>query len=239
MAFFKVNQYAHSLGYQNQYSVYIPDSLNTSKQVDVVYLYHGMWGNRIDFERYNIDMLAEKFQVVLVFVEVHNSYYLNTLSGERFYDYVSEEIPTNLNRIFGLQVKTNSVIGISMGGYGAMYVGLNKKYDNIANLSGAVILQNRIDNTDDKRFAWVIKELKNEHCIEKLLLNQVESRIYSYCGTNDFLWEDNYQINQLIVKNGCDYKISSDDGDHNFESWNNQIPQVFNYFFGGQANDND
>ncbi len=54
MSFFKVNKYAQSLGYQNEFSVYIPDCLNLDQEIDVVYLYHGMWGNRTDFERYNV-----------------------------------------------------------------------------------------------------------------------------------------------------------------------------------------
>ncbi len=126
-----------------------------------------------------------------------------------------------------------------MGGYGAMYVGINQKYDNIANLSVAVIIQNRIDNTDDHRFDCLIETVSNAQSIEKLLLEPVKSKIYSYCGTNDFLWTDNCIVNKLIAENGCECKIATDGGAHDFESWDQQIPLVFNYFFGGLNNGNN
>lgn len=234
MAFYKINKYAHSLGYKNQFNIYIPDYIQEMESVDVVYLFHGLWGNRTDFEKYNLESYAEKYKLVLIYVEVHNSYYLNTKNGENFFNYVSFEINKDLEQMFSFKIKSKSVIGISMGGYGAMYVGIRNKFKNIANLSGSVLIDERIKNTDDNRFYNLIDDLEDEQKIDFLLQTKISSDIYSYCGTNDFLWKDNQIINELIKSNGCKYKISTDNGAHDFESWNKQMKLVFDYFFEGE-----
>ncbi len=232
MAYFRMNTWSNNLKYQTELNVYIPDSLDLSEEQDVFLGFHGLCGNHTDFEKYNIEKYAEENKFVLVFPSTHNSYYLNTKTGEKFSDYVGVEIFDILRNTFGIKVKNKCVIGISMGGYGAVMIGLKYKFDFIANLSGSVIIENRVKNTDDDRFYNIFDEVTDDIKLTELIGKYQPKKLYTYCGTNDFLWEDNKYFNEFVLKYCKDNKIVIDDGDHSFDCWFNQFEQIFKYYGG-------
>lgn len=235
MSLLKINHYAHNLGYQNELQVCLPDNLNSNQDIGVVLLLHGMWGNETDFGAYNIEKYAHRYKKVLVSVSAHNSYYMNCKTGENFFDYVSSEIFEFLEQYFLFTINEKSIIGISMGGYGSMYIGLSNDFNNIANLSGSVVIENRLKNTDDNRFFNITDNFKDLQKVDVLLKSkEIKGKVFSYCGSNDFLFEDNQKIMKLIEDNVQNNKCVIDKGAHDYESWNNIMPEVFNYFFGGE-----
>lgn len=80
--------------------------------------------------------------LVLIAPSCQNSFYHNMAHGGAWYSFVTEEMPALLGRIFHLPTERekNWIAGLSMGGYGALYLGLSRPdlYAGCASFSGAV-----------------------------------------------------------------------------------------------------
>lgn len=240
MAKLEFNKFSENLGYQNKYIVDIPDNITPGEEVDIVFLLHGLCGTYKDFEQYNLDQYAADYKQIHVYVNAHNSYYLNTLRNKNYTAYIGEEILSNISQYLNLKINKKSIIGISMGGYGALLIGLTYKFDNIVNLSGSVLIENRLKFVKDNRFDGLLEEVSNNQSIPYLLEKKKNDniKIFSYCGKKDFLYKDNLQVSKIISEN-YNSKILFDEGNHDFESWNNVMREVFEYIIKGEANATD
>ena len=83
---------------------------------------HTIWMRRTSVERY-----AAPLGIMVVMPEVSYSRYLNMAYGPAYYDYVAKELPKLLKRMFPKMSgdrEDNYIAGLSMGGGGAMWIGL-------------------------------------------------------------------------------------------------------------------
>ena len=153
MAFLQVQFFSQALGVASTVNVILPEhnqgiGVNASgEQVKeppkVLYLLHGysddhsIWMRRTSVERY-----AAAHNLAVIMPAVNHSFYNNEVHGERYWDYVSDELPTAMHRFFKLSEKPEDtfVAGLSMGGYGAMKLALTfpERYAAAASFSGAL-----------------------------------------------------------------------------------------------------
>ena len=120
-----------------------------SEQADsfpVLWLLHGrsddytIWMRRTSIERY-----AAPLGLMVIMPEVSYSRYINMKHGPRYYDYISKELPEFCAKLFpkmSRKREDNYIAGLSMGGGGAMWVGLHNpdKYGWICMLSTEELL---------------------------------------------------------------------------------------------------
>ena len=82
--------------------------------------------------------------LVLIMPDCGNSFYQNMVYGGAYKTFITEEMPILLNRMFKLPQRRdqNFIAGLSMGGYGALFLGLSRPdlYAGCASFSGAVDL---------------------------------------------------------------------------------------------------
>lgn len=73
-----------------------------------------------------VEQLAQKYKLAVIMPDADNSFYTNMKYGARYFDYISEELPRVMRKIFPLshRKEDNFIAGLSMGGYGAMKVGM-------------------------------------------------------------------------------------------------------------------
>lgn len=80
--------------------------------------------------------------LALVAPDCGNSFYQNMAFGGAWADFVTDEMPALLGEMFRLPTARdqNFIAGLSMGGYGALYLGLRRpdRYAGCASFSGAV-----------------------------------------------------------------------------------------------------
>jgi S-formylglutathione hydrolase FrmB len=136
MALMEVDFYSQVLGLQNQAYVIIPQSESGvgvgqggKKQgpYPVLWLLHGasddhsIWLRRSSIERY-----VASFNLAVVMPNAHLSSYANMVHGQRYADFFSRELPAIMGEFFHLSARRedNYVAGLSMGGYGALALGL-------------------------------------------------------------------------------------------------------------------
>lgn len=151
MAFLETHVFSQALEVAVTVNVLLPEpsqgiGLEGAKAQEpprVMYLLHGysddqsIWMRRTSVERY-----CAKYNLAVVMPAVNHSYYANELQGERYWDYVSQELPQMMHSMFRLSQApgTELVAGLSMGGYGAMKLALTypERFAAAASFSGAV-----------------------------------------------------------------------------------------------------
>lgn len=96
-------------------------------KLPTLYLLHGtsddstIWQRRTAIERYVSDK-----KVAVVMPNVHLSAYTDQKMGYKYFTYISQEVPEFCQRYFNCSDKPeeNFIAGLSMGGYGALKIGL-------------------------------------------------------------------------------------------------------------------
>ncbi len=128
--------------------LYFPTDLPAEVGNDVkgvITLLHGFtncgdsWMQMTAAQRYAADN-----GLVLIAPDCDNSFYQDMKYGGAYHTFVTQELPDQLSRIFRLprEREKNFIAGLSMGGYGALYLGLSHPdlYAGCASFSGAVDL---------------------------------------------------------------------------------------------------
>src|SRR5262245_55041248 len=89
----------------------------------LLYLLHGLSDDHTAWLRYTaIARYADAAGLAVVMPAVQRSFYTNEAHGHRFWDFVSEELPSVVHSFFQVSSEPSEtfVAGLSMGGYGAL-----------------------------------------------------------------------------------------------------------------------
>lgn len=212
-----------------------------------LYLLHGMsddhtiWQRRTSIERYAAD---KGIAVVMPCVDL--SWYTNMKYGEKYWTYISEELPAIMRAFFPRMSRRREdtfVAGLSMGGYGAVKCGLRASdtFSYAAGLSGAVdvvrILQDTQgeDGTYWKDIFGTAEEARGgfddlmaaAHELAKEDKRKV--KFYIWCGTEDFLYQDNIRMRDHMNALGLDLTYEESPGDHAWQYWDAKIQTVLDW----------
>ena len=109
----------------------------------VLYLLHGLGGDCEEWTRFSkIEYYAKKYNFIIVLPEVGRSFYCDTAYGANYFTYVADELPAICGKWFRLDSRRENtfIAGESMGGYGAVKIGLSRpwRFSAIASLSGVL-----------------------------------------------------------------------------------------------------
>jgi putative tributyrin esterase len=251
MALFQVSFYSHTLGLSMQMNVILPqqDPTNlTPKKIPVLYLLHGRgddhstWLRQTSIERYVSDM-----NLAVVMPSVHLGYYTDMVHGNKYWTFVSEELPKIVHLFFNNlsdKREDNFVAGLSMGGYGALKMGLaaSDQFCAVASLSGALDIASRCltkQHSRDKEY-WadifgepqLVKGSKNDLLALATTLTQTKKplpKVYIWCGTEDFLYDLNITMKNHLEELQFDLTYEESPGDHQWKYWDAQIQRVLDW----------
>lgn len=138
MALMEVNFYSDVLGMCTSANVIIPQpmpgiGIETDKLAKppypVLYLLHGASQNHTGWVRHtNIERYVGPLGLAVVMPEVGLSRYENMVHGQRYYDYIADELPEKMSTFFRISQDPSStyIAGLSMGGTAAMTFGLTR-----------------------------------------------------------------------------------------------------------------
>ena len=258
MAFLQTQFYSAALNVASTVNVILPEPNQgigvTAGAEDalpkVLYLLHGysddhsIWMRRTSVERY-----AAEHNLAVVMPAVNHSFYCNELHGERYWDYVSEELPRTMHRFFRLSSRPEDtyVAGLSMGGYGAMRLALTypERFAAAASFSGAVDLVEEVEKglrTQKHLERWANlaedltktrnSEIDNLYLLKKNAGAPRKPRLYVSCGTADFLYGQHQRFIPALQENGWDVThYEKPDTGHEWAFWDEQIKRFIDFIY--------
>ena len=258
MAFLQTQFYSAALNVASTVNVILPEPNQgigvAAKAEDalpkVLYLLHGysddhsIWMRRTSVERY-----AAEHNLAVIMPAVNHSFYCNEVYGERYWDYVSEELPRTMQRFFRLSGKPEDtyVAGLSMGGYGAMRLALTypERFAAAASFSGAVDPAAEIEKSlkdPEQPTAWarILKdvtkargsEIDTMYLMKKNAAAPRKPRLYVSCGTADFLYDQHQRFVPALQKNGWDVThYEKPDTGHEWAFWDEQIKRFIQFIY--------
>lgn len=224
--------------------IFIPDKILRSESIDntpVIYLLHGKNGNEESWGlETNAYQYSKQYGFIMIMPYAANSFYSNMIYGDMYWDFIADELPKVLMNCFKISsTKENTfVCGYSMGGYGALKLGLTypERYEAIATLSGSLrsIKETKTkieyEERHDLLFAFgdcgekVKYESDIYYLTEKILREGRKlPKLYIYCGKNDSLYKSNIKYKQFAENNNIDLIFKEDDGNHTFKYWNEEL----------------
>jgi S-formylglutathione hydrolase FrmB len=210
-----------------------------------LFLLHGfsdddtIWTRRTSIERY-----VAPLGLAVVMPQVHQSFYTDMKYGNRYWTFLTEELPHIARSFFPLSAKRedNFVAGLSMGGYGALKWALRhpENFAAAASLSGAVDMANWIkqDGHLDNVFELIygdedIKNTENDllWLLEKgdKMPEQPKPAIYQCCGTDDFLYESNVTFKEKCEQTSYELTTDFGPGAHDWQYWDDKIQDVLKW----------
>ena len=248
-----VDFYSDVLGRSVEADVILPKTSPGEENIKTLFLLHGMtddhtiWQRRTSIERY-----ADEMHIAVVMPTTQLAFYANTHAGERWFDYISDELVHAVRRMFpklSRRREDTFVAGLSMGGFGALKCALLKPetFSRCTVLSGAleaeVLSQNPMPL--GRPFCWEdvfgprenIPGSENDlfHAATQLKENRPEIRMW--CGTEDPLYPMNLKMRDHLRKLG--YKLSFHDspGDHTWKYWNREIQSALRWMLPGEEDE--
>lgn len=242
MAISRMNFRSEVLGKGTAVTVYLPDQ--NQEKMPILYLLHGKsddcntWLNATSLERY-----ASQYPFCIVMPQVELSYYTDMVYGNRYWTFLTEELPNKMYQWFQLKADANQrfLAGLSMGGYGAFKWALRKpnEFRAVASLSGALDVVSLWDKDAQRNHEFSLifgtkAELKKSDNDLLFLLDQQTSNrttFFQYCGTEDFLYTENQAFRKQAQKALKNYVYEEGPGAHTWEYWDTTIQEVLRQFF--------
>jgi len=218
-----------------------------TKPYKTLYLLHGLSDDHTAWTRWtSIERYAAEYNLAVVMPNAHRSFYSDRKYGGRYFEFISNELISIMQDAFPLSDKREDryAAGLSMGGYGALKLGLAcpEKFSAAASLSGALDVVGRLKGAENLRGEFMdfydapVGE-RNQNDLFYLAENIIKSglpkpRVYVWCGTEDFLYEDNVKFKKFMEKTDFDFTYEQSAGDHSWGYWDTKIQTVLKFIFG-------
>ena len=255
MAFLQIQFFSGALNVASTVNVILPEAnqgigMGAAKEdtlPKVLYLLHGysddhsIWMRRTSVERY-----AANHNLAVIMPAVNHSFYCNEVYGEKYWDYVSDELPKTMKRFLRLSDRPEDtyVAGLSMGGYGAMRLALTypERFAGAASFSGAVDLAGsfyrRHRGDEIARVFGDLKDIRGTEFDTAYLMKKNAKAprkpwLYVSCGTADFLYDQHKTFVPALKKNGWDVTAyEKPDAVHEWGFWDEQIRTFIEMIYG-------
>ena len=238
--------------------IVLPSSYSSStKAYPVLYLLHGGYGHFDDWIKKTpdttlIQSLSDQYNLIIVMPEGEIfSYYLNSpvIKESQFETYITKEVIEQIDSRYRTikDRKGRAITGLSMGGYGALY--LSARHPDLFCAAGSMSGALNPDMQGWKLTADMAKGIKKE--FEKIL-GPIETNQQVYAdasvinmadkikadsiklifddGVDDFLIEANRELHRRLVANGTPHDYSERPGSHTWEYWQNSLPYHVLFF---------
>ena len=250
MALMDITHRFETIGGQSRFSVILPET-GSLKDVPVVLLLHGASDNGSGWLRFtSAERYAFEKRVALIIPSVNNSYYADMESGPQYFSFITQELRSECRRLFGLSLRRedNYVIGLSMGGYGALKCALRypAHYTACASFSAAVRPELVIPSD-----AWPLEAASGRaifgdsfmqghmppsgdlYTLAQQSLDSGERLPFLYltCGEQDTLYDMNAAWHEFLTEKNIPHTFHSSPGSHNWGYWDAQLKLALDVFF--------
>ena len=246
MSLFTAHWHSGILGKSTTAQIIFPDA--GKPPFPTLYLLHGlsddstMWVRRTRLEIY-----AASLPLIIVMPDGYRGFYTDHEEGPAYARHIGEELPAFIERTFPAIPRRDAraISGLSMGGYGALRIGLgfHDRFCSLHSHSGAVgwgrngkieslakspgrgldfaaemlrIFGRSPDGTAHDLLA-LAKRAKRARKLPKILFD---------CGKDDFLLEDNRSFAKELQAAKIPHTYDEHSGGHDWDYWDTHIRQA-------------
>ncbi len=255
MALLNCRFFSEALGMSTTMTVILPQQTSsqiglnnraTGKLHPVLYLLHGfsdddsIWSRRTSVERY-----VAELGLAVVMPNVHLSFYTDMEYGNKYWTFLTEELPAVARSFFPLSAERedNFVAGLSMGGYGAFKWALQhpERFAAAGSFSGALDMAEHVGKQANdhmmRHFKLIYgdKQLKGTehdllHSVQELAGSKHHKpELYQCCGTEDFLYADNLAFRDQCLSYGLPLTYVEGPGSHEWGYWDEHVRLFLNW----------
>ncbi|MBO5821490.1 MAG: esterase family protein [Lentisphaeria bacterium] len=215
-----------------------------------LFLFHGLSDDYSAWCRYtSIERYAREYNIAVIMPDGGRSFYTDAANGFPYWSFISEELPEFVSSMFPLSLERKDCFaaGLSMGGYGALKLGLRcpERFSAVAGLSPVVDLEARFSAPESAPWRPELENIfvspeeagRTGNDLFTLAENAVKSsaplpKMLSICGTEDFMIEDNRKFNSFMKKiNYPEFHSYEYPGSHNWNFWDKYIQTALAFFF--------
>ncbi|CAN5708352.1 alpha/beta hydrolase-fold protein [soil metagenome] len=228
MAVARVRFKSEAFGRWMTYNILLPD--NGEGPFPVVMQLHGLGDDhRSWIDRTNIVRYAGEYPLVIVFPDGGTSGYLNwnesgRLHRQAYEDLIVKDIPDHLRRHFNVTHGPWAIGGLSMGGYGAMRIGLKypERFSSIWAHSAAFHIDQYLD--PDLIAPEAIEDAGVEVHARRLVESGAPRPVISCdCGVDDELLQFNRELDSLMNQIDLTHHYAEHPGAHTWDYWDEHV----------------
>jgi len=238
---------AHLAGMAIRFNVILPaDYATSTARYPVLYLLHGYTGNYTDWVTLtNVTEHARKYREIIVTPEGDNGFYTNSYADPKrgWEDYVIQDLIPYVDSYYRTIAtrQGRAIAGLSMGGYGALKLGLKypQMFCAVASLSGAPAAAKWREPFPirDEAFRKLMESIygpkdnperaaNDPFELIKRVPADLRPHLYLAIGSGDFLLEENRQFVALLAQLKIPYEYRESPGIHDWWFWDRQIKIV-------------
>jgi len=236
MAFATIQYFSRSLTKASSVNVVFPDEATIPRPWAVFYLLHGLsddhtiWMRRTSIERYAADL-----PLVVVMPDGGRGWYTNGLQGYAYEDDLIKDVVGLIDRTFPVKAERagRAIGGLSMGGYGAVKLGLkhHEMFSSVTSHSGAVgFLRSDLNKAKiaSPEFPQIFGPAPKGGpedpfaIVERIDHGRIPAMRID-CGTEDFLIDQNRDFHKHLESLNIPHEYQELPGDHNWAYWDLQV----------------
>jgi S-formylglutathione hydrolase FrmB len=242
MAFARINYFSRSLQKASSVSVVFPDDPAVPRPFSVFYVLHGLsdddtiWMRRTSIERY-----VEGLPLLVVMPDGGRGWYTNAAVGSAYENDLIKDVVGLVDRTFPVKAERSgrAIGGLSMGGYGAVKIGLkhHEMFASVNSHSGALAIVHRESQQDD-----AIRDLGPElerifgkspqggpedpfAIVEKIDHGRIPA-LRIDCGKGDFLLDHNRAFHKHLESMHIPHEYEEFVGVHEWSYWDEHVQQA-------------
>jgi putative tributyrin esterase len=239
MAFATINYHSHSLQKASSFNIIFPDDPGIPRPWAAFYLLHGLsddhtiWMRRTSIERY-----VQGLPLVVVMPNGDRGWYTNAVEGYKYEDDVIKDVVGLVDRTFPVKAEREgrAIGGLSMGGYGAVKLGLkhHETFASVNSHSGAIgFLRGEVKK--NKELSPEFERIFGEKpaggpedpfaILEKIDHGRIPAMRID-CGVDDFLIEQNRDFHKFLEERHVAHEYQEFPGNHNWAYWDEHVQQA-------------
>ena len=245
-----------AMGKTYKAAIVLPSSYDKSKSAyPVLYLLHGGFGHYRDWidktpDKQLLYRLADSYNLIIVLPEGEIfSYYIDSPvdKGSQFESYIIKDVVPKIDNTYRTNrgSKARVITGLSMGGYGALYLSARhpEVFGAAGSMSGALNpdmmgwrLPPEMSNNIKKAFGAIMGPIESVDYSVYSVINMADvikkngTKLIFDCGVDDFLIEPNRELHRRLLFNQIPHDYSERPGGHSWDYWQNSLPHHVLFF---------
>ncbi len=239
MAFATIQYFSRSLGKASAFNVIFPDGPEVPRPWSTFYLLHGLsddhtiWARRTSIERYVQDL-----PLVVVMPDGGRGWYTNAVEGYAYEDDLIKDVMGLVDRTFPVRAEREgrAIGGLSMGGYGAVKLGLkhHEAFGSVNSHSGALAFL-RTDPAENEKLSPEFERIfgkdpkggpEDPFAILEAMDHGRIPAMRIDCGTEDFLIQHNRDFHKFLEDRHVPHEYQEFPGAHNWPYWDQHVQEA-------------